>query len=636
MNTFLVKVKKCSHEIISEKLFLLRRAYFYCYKCGKLIIVKDLNIYESLIKGKLEFNPIKMINQMLIKQKEEIEWINEKYKNNINDNNIKSNIYIKNRDIFILYLKQLCSKMNYKENTFYHCLYLLDSYLINILKKEITKRTIFLIILGFFLISSKFTEDDIFEPNINRFCKINKDIVVSQSEILNMEIKCLQIINYHMINYSAYDWIKIFNKIGIIFNTNTNNINMEHIYEKQKYILKRLINSDILYRYNSFHIAISIIHISIDNIFISNKLNKDLFELFLSIFYYKFSDYELCYVNIKSIIFNYNSNNNINNKNHDNENNKTESNKKNLNTCYNKSMENILKHPIKLANIDKRIINNSQSKKLILYLNNIIYKNINKSGKFLNILKNKIENDKNKINIEQNISKEIEKNKSIENLILPKTKLLFQKEKQHLTIDCNNIETIKKSKKNDNYNNIINYLLNKTKRENNSYREVLKNKNLTNSKSSSRNIIYSNSNVILNKNTDVNKLIKNEFRKSLTCFSNSPVSKNRKNILKQNKFSLLNDLNYKNKNLLNKLNINMINNNNIEPKSSIKTFYHKNPIKTFILNKEIFPSSKEWKNKKNLFLRNNNNNFINSNNNIKINQEKIPIFKNGLMNISKN
>ena len=72
--------------------------------------------------------------------------------------------------------------MNYKENTFYHFLYLLDSYLINVLKKEITKRTIFLIVLGFFLISSKFTEDDIFEPNINRFCKMEREKIASLRE----------------------------------------------------------------------------------------------------------------------------------------------------------------------------------------------------------------------------------------------------------------------------------------------------------------------------------------------------------------------------------------------------------------------------------------------------------------------
>ena len=334
MNILMKKEKKCSHKIITEKLSKYSKAYFYCYKCGKLIIVKDLNVYESLNKGKLEFNPIKMINQMIIKQNKDNKYINEKFKKQNKDKNINSFIYIKNRDIFISYLNKLCNKMNYKENTFYHCLYLLDSYLIhNILKKELSKRNIYLIVLGFFLVSSKFSEDDIFEPNINQFCKIDKDVVVSQREILSMEIKCLQIINYNLMNYSTYDWLKTFNKIGIIFNTKTNNINVKQIYEKQKYFLKRIINSDILYNYNSLYIALSIIHISMENIFINNKINKDIFQLFLSIFNYKFSDYELCYKDIKKFLFNYN----INQENKkENENNKIETNKKNLNFCYNK------------------------------------------------------------------------------------------------------------------------------------------------------------------------------------------------------------------------------------------------------------------------------------------------------------
>ena len=47
--------------------------------------------------------------------------------------------------------------------------------------------------------------------------------------------------------------------------------------------------------------------------------------------------------------------------------------------------------------------------------------------------------------------------------------------------------------------------------------------------------------------------------------------------------------------------------------NSIKTFYNKNPIRTFILNKDLFSSTssaKEWKNKKNVFLRNNINALI--------------------------
>ena len=141
--------------------------------------IKDLKMYESLNKGKFEFNPIKMINQMILKQKKEIKIIKDKFNNNNKNMNImiQNNIYIKNRDIFIFYLKQFCNKMNYSERVFYLCLYLLDSYLIYILKKEISKRTIILITLGFFLISSKFIEIDIFEPNINQFCKIEKDII---------------------------------------------------------------------------------------------------------------------------------------------------------------------------------------------------------------------------------------------------------------------------------------------------------------------------------------------------------------------------------------------------------------------------------------------------------------------------
>ena len=45
MNINLMKKdKKCSHKIITEKLTKKSKAYFYCYKCGKLIIVKDLYI----------------------------------------------------------------------------------------------------------------------------------------------------------------------------------------------------------------------------------------------------------------------------------------------------------------------------------------------------------------------------------------------------------------------------------------------------------------------------------------------------------------------------------------------------------------------------------------------------------------
>jgi len=653
MKNNLIKKKDCSHKIIKEKLTKKSRAYFYCYKCGKLIIVKDLNIYEALNKGKLEFNPVKVINQMLIRQKEEQILINDKFKNNNQVYDINSNFYIKNRDTFILYLKQLCNKMNFSDNTFYHCLYLLDAYLIYVIKKEISKRTIFLITLGFFLISSKFNEKDIFEPNINQFCKIEKDIIVSQKEILNMEIKCLHLINYNMLNYSTYDWLQVFNKIGFIFNIDTINFTIEDIFEKQKYLLKRILNTDILYKYNSFQNAISIIHISMDNIFSAHKINKDLFELFLSIFNYKFSDYESCYMDMKNNIFNnYNKNviennkteNSNNGQNTEKDKNQNDSNKKKLNICHNKSVENILKYPLHLSNNNNNI-NKLQQKKIIIYLKDKFYKS--KSEKIINILmntnekSNNTENEKNKItNSIQNFKEKKEFQLNDLTNISPKNKILFKKGKQHLTIDCNNTETIKnnKSEYEYNYSNIINYFFNKTKK-NNSYRDIFSTNNFINNKNSSRNNVYFNSS---NNNNDIQSIIsegnilnKNKFKKSLTSQNNSPF-KNKQNI-KDNKFKLLYNLsNYKNKSLLKMLNIDKINlkNNNDNEKinDSIQTFYNKNPIKALILNKNIFSSTskKDWKTQKNIFLRNNNNNFINSKNNknIRINKEIISSYIN--------
>jgi hypothetical protein len=108
MNSNLAKIKNCSHKIVKEKLTIKSRAYFYCYKCGKLIIVKDLKIYESLNKGKFEFNPIKMINQMILKQKKEIKIIKDKFNNNNNmDIMMQNNIYIKNREIFIFFFEAI-------------------------------------------------------------------------------------------------------------------------------------------------------------------------------------------------------------------------------------------------------------------------------------------------------------------------------------------------------------------------------------------------------------------------------------------------------------------------------------------------------------------------------------------------
>ena len=550
------RIKKCSHNLLTEKLLLIRRAYFYCYKCGKLIIVKNLKMYESITEGKLEFNPIKVINRMLSNQ----ELINNKDNNRMHI----SDIYIKNRDIFIHYIKQFCRKINYSKSIFYICLHLMDYYLIHEIKREMTKRTIALITLGFFLIAAKFNENDIYEPKLNLFCKIDKDIVISKKEIINSEIKVLKMMDYNLINYSVYDWLKILNKVGYVFDGRIYKLKFEQIKDKQKLLLRRIIHSDVLYRYDSFKIALSIIHISMDNIFYSDKTSKELFELFLTIFSKKFSDYESCYIAIKIYIFN----------------------------DFNQAKNEDEKNSINLNKIEK---DKSQSKKIIYLLNSMVTKNRNKSKitkneKVLNVLRKHIQNDEYKIN------------SNIENYYISKLNTINQKpnsysnvskdflssfsstnNNKHLTIDCSNNNI-------DSNTNLINKPQNQIR----------------------SNYFNSDNNIInFRLNSDINNLLK----KSRTSLSNSPYEIDKNKTKEENKITLRKNLEnmIKNKNIIKNFGIKLKNesksnyNNFMSIKGSMKLICKKNQIKNFILKKDGFINWKEGKSnsiQKNIFNNN--------------------------------
>ena len=70
----------------------------------------------------------------------------------------------------------------------------------------------------------------------------------------------------------------------------------------------------------------------------------------------------------------------------------------------------------------------------------------------------------------------------------------------------------------------------------------------------------------------------------------------------------------------------------MEANKSLKTFYMKNPVKTYILkNDSIFSSSNDWKKEKNVFLRNNNINNLKNKNEKFINKEIMPHLRNGII-----
>ena len=555
-SNFTNRFKKCSHNLITDKLLLIRCAYFFCYKCGKLIIVKNLKMYESITEGKLEYNPIKVINQMLS---------NQEFNNSKNNNKIYiSDIYIKNRDIFIHYIKQFCRIINYSKSIFYICLHLMDYYLIHEIKKEMTKREIASISLGFFLIAAKFNENDIYEPKLNLFCKIDKDIVISKKEIITSEIKVLKMMDYNVINYSIYDWLKILNKVGYVFDGKINMLKFEQIKDKQKLLLRRIIHSDILCLYDSFKIALSIIHISMDNIFYTDKTNKELFDLFLTIFSKKFSDYESCYIAIKTYIFN----------------------------DFNQSKNEDEKNSI---NVNKNEKDKTQSKKIIYLLNSMLIKNknkskINKNENVLNVLRKNIPNDEYKIrsNIENYYISKLNTIGKNQNSYSNASKVFLSSfssmnTNKHLTIDCSN-------------NNID---------SNSNFINRQQNQMISNYFNSDNNIC----NIRLN--NDINNLLK----KSRTSLSNSPYEIDKNKTKEKSKISLRKNLEsmIKNKNIIKNFGIKLKNesksnyNNLMSIKGSMKLICKKNQIKNFILKKDGFINWREGKNnsiQKNLFNNN--------------------------------
>ena len=288
--------------------------------------------------------------------------------------------YSKQRKKVLIYIHKLCTKLKFNDNTFYLTLYLLDTYLSRIITDDITERELFLVVLGFFLISSKYIEDDIFEPDLQIFCDIEKNIPLNIEEIRESEVQCLTILNYNMFLYSAYDWINILLNNGILFEMEIREENeLQNIYIYTQKLLTLITGKTYFCKYSSIQIACSIVRISREKFLNKNlEISEKLFKLLFGLYGVEFSDFEECYNIIKQDLSNININDydsSINSNTNTNTNSKTNINKnmKSLETKFN-SKNNILKE-------EKNITNKSISDRKNKYK---IYLNSNKGKKYIN------------------------------------------------------------------------------------------------------------------------------------------------------------------------------------------------------------------------------------------------------------
>ena len=301
----------CMHSKMQKENIIYNISYSYCPKCGS-ISLKNKNNFYFTIKPKqkqkpIEFNPVLIINNM--KKNQDISYPNLQniynldIKDNIEKMKEKIEIYFIKRRLALLYLQNMTKKMNYSDLSFYHCLLFVDLYFCHNITEEMDEEEILYIIIGFFLITSKFKETDIYEPQLYNFTDIDTSVNLSFEKIMIYETKLLKYINYNFCIYSTYDWINVFIYNGYIFEGEIDD--KDYINEIQVYTYKLLIiitPKNIFIKYSPLYMAISIIQIEREDKIEENKINNELFQNLIKLYNIKFEEYKDCYREIKAII----------------------------------------------------------------------------------------------------------------------------------------------------------------------------------------------------------------------------------------------------------------------------------------------------------------------------------------------
>ena len=299
----------------------------FCYKCGSILIKSSSGTIHYTLKPKqklkpIDFSPIELIKAMKKKTEKEYPYLNNEFNMNTleqmnKDATMKSiNTYLKHRKMIILTLQKLMKLLDFSDLIFYQSLFYMDNYLSHEMEEDMSDKKILYYLVGFFLVSAKFKETDIYEPNLDAFCCLKKKIYLSIDKIAYYEVVCLQTIKYNVFSYSSYDWLSELISNGIVFDCEINKNNSIILINGHrhsilntisKYAMKMLLNitvKTVFIKYSPMYIAFSLIQLSREKYLDKSIINAKLFNYLVGLYGVNFSDYKQCYKDLKKEIEN--------------------------------------------------------------------------------------------------------------------------------------------------------------------------------------------------------------------------------------------------------------------------------------------------------------------------------------------
>lgn len=285
-------IRKCEHIFSIQSISTTNHLpYSYCLGCGA-IIFKQEHQKNNLIKPRnlqkpTEINPISIFNSM---------------SKNISNKKLFNKTlptYFEDRTEILNYLQNLCLDFNFTDGTFYQALLFIDTVLCSPIyaEEDISQKEFDLIISSCLVLAAKFSENDIIEPNLTEFGSSNGRTMLNYKELLKYELKMLSILDYNLLRFSTYDWLKFLLYNGIIF-SNENKPKIEEVYNYSKSILAMITNGKIFIMYTPKQISFAIVESTRDHY----GFSKENFEIMRVLYNYPFDLYENCYHEISEVI----------------------------------------------------------------------------------------------------------------------------------------------------------------------------------------------------------------------------------------------------------------------------------------------------------------------------------------------